>query len=489
MKKIFQDSELEFFEKASFDRNPLHRDDSYARKTQFGQTVVYGMYATLFALGEWLAGRNIRLSTIKGEFKKPLLTGTEYDLTVNESSTRTDITVSRNGTKYLKLRIGPASIKNLPFHWPKSPSFSPRVDAADSVQFPETDTLEIPGTRYSSGWNGGLQPPPLFRLRRDQLPFEQLTAFLWSSYFAGMEVPGRQALFSAFEFNFESAESSADDFQISPLRVELDRRFNRLTIQGTATGIRSLTISSFERPVSVQISLDAIRKSVGTGPSMAGKKVLITGASRGFGAVLAQTFALQGAQIFLNFFQSRQEAEALVQNIAAIGPRPVLIQGNAANPQEWKSVKGEVGAIDFLINNASPVIPAINFKEQSAEDIVSFVSRSLELFLVPCSQLLPQMSPGGTVIQISSVFVTQPEAGFSHYVAAKSAAEAVMRSLAEEYSDLRFLIFRAPRMLTDQTNTVVPIQNMSSPSDVAKVLLDCLDKFEPQKNFQLFVGM
>src|SRR5215470_19780522 len=54
MKKVFEESELEFFEQASFDRNPLHRDDSYARKSQFGQKVVYGMYAALFSLGEWL---------------------------------------------------------------------------------------------------------------------------------------------------------------------------------------------------------------------------------------------------------------------------------------------------------------------------------------------------------------------------------------------------------------------------------------------------
>jgi hypothetical protein len=61
-----------------------------------------------------------------------------------------------------------------------------------------------------------------------------------------------------------------------------------------------------------------------------------------------------------------------------------------------------------------------------------------------------------------------------------------MRSLALEHEHLRFLVFRAPRMLTDQTNTVVPIPNIESPVEVAKTLLDCFDKFAPGENFQLF---
>lgn len=100
MKKIFDEAELEFFEKASFDRNPLHRDNSYARKTQYGQKVVYGIYAALVGLGEWLDGRNVKLSLINGEFKRPLLLNEVYDLNFLEKENATDIIFSKGSTLF-----------------------------------------------------------------------------------------------------------------------------------------------------------------------------------------------------------------------------------------------------------------------------------------------------------------------------------------------------------------------------------------------------
>ena len=118
MQKTFQEAELEFFEKASFDRNPLHRDPFYARRTQFGQKVVYGVYAALAGLGEWLAGRNVRLSRIKGEFKKPLLLDEIYDLNFSENEGATDIIFSRSGAVFLKLQAWHNAFADGPFMWP-----------------------------------------------------------------------------------------------------------------------------------------------------------------------------------------------------------------------------------------------------------------------------------------------------------------------------------------------------------------------------------
>ena len=51
--KFFTQSQIQAFEDFSYDRNPLHIDADYARRSQFGKPVVYGMAGVLAVLGEW----------------------------------------------------------------------------------------------------------------------------------------------------------------------------------------------------------------------------------------------------------------------------------------------------------------------------------------------------------------------------------------------------------------------------------------------------
>jgi NAD(P)-dependent dehydrogenase (short-subunit alcohol dehydrogenase family) len=98
--------------------------------------------------------------------------------------------------------------------------------------------------------------------------------------------------------------------------------------------------------------------------------------------------------------------------------------------------------------------------------------------------VLPTLHAGATVVYVSSAYVGAPQAHFSHYLAAKGAAEGLIRGLAEEFKQLRFILFRPPRMLTDQTNSPFDREPGVSAISVAQTLLTALTVPDPAPGLQ-----
>src|SRR2546421_1377699 len=83
---IITPGQVRAFELLSHDRNGLHRDAVYARSTQFGRPVVYGMCSVLLALAKWSMGRAFQLVSIRGQFRKALFEDERYELQIVESN-------------------------------------------------------------------------------------------------------------------------------------------------------------------------------------------------------------------------------------------------------------------------------------------------------------------------------------------------------------------------------------------------------------------
>ena len=87
-----------------------------------------------------------------------------------------------------------------------------------------------------------------------------------------------------------------------------------------------------------------------------GKKVIITGASRGIGSGIARIFAAHGADIAFNFSSSEGPAKALESELTEMGITARAYKSNAASFEEAESLVAQVledfGGVDVLINNA-----------------------------------------------------------------------------------------------------------------------------------------
>ncbi|MEL7045784.1 MAG: SDR family NAD(P)-dependent oxidoreductase, partial [Pseudomonadota bacterium] len=72
--------------------------------------------------------------------------------------------------------------------------------------------------------------------------------------------------------------------------------------------------------------------------------ILITGGSRGIGRAIAEEFATDGTNVFINYHADDEAAEAAAAAVQAAGGTPHLIKGSVATPEAARAVLGEVAS-------------------------------------------------------------------------------------------------------------------------------------------------
>jgi NAD(P)-dependent dehydrogenase (short-subunit alcohol dehydrogenase family) len=165
------------------------------------------------------------------------------------------------------------------------------------------------------------------------------------------------------------------------------------------------------------------------------KTVVVTGASQGIGAGVAQAFLDRGYNAIAN---SRNITKA---NPFAATESLALVDGDIGHPTTAAAIVdtavSRFGRIDVLINNAGVFIPK-PFTEYTTADFNALVSTTLAGFLyvsqLAAKQMLRQKS--GSIVNISTTLVDQPIAGVGAAVQImmKGALNAVTRALAIEYA-------------------------------------------------------
>ncbi|MCY4150610.1 MAG: SDR family NAD(P)-dependent oxidoreductase [Aestuariivita sp.] len=168
--------------------------------------------------------------------------------------------------------------------------------------------------------------------------------------------------------------------------------------------------------------------------SVAGKSVLITGASRGIGAAAARTFAAAGAQVCL-MARSQDQIDALV---ADIGKTARAVAGDVSvfdDVQAAVSVcLNTFGGIDVLINNAGVISPVSHLIAANVDDWDKAIDINLKGVFYGMRAVLPHMraAGGGTILTVSSGAASHPLEAWSHYCASKAGAAMLTRCLHQE---------------------------------------------------------
>lgn len=169
---------------------------------------------------------------------------------------------------------------------------------------------------------------------------------------------------------------------------------------------------------------------------LTGKVAVVTGASKGIGAAIAERLGKEGASVVVNYASDKAGAERVAKQIEANGGKALVVKADVSQKEDISKLFGETtvrfGRVDILVNNAG----VYEFRPLEAVDEEHFHKQFnlnvLGLLLTTKEAVQHMNGDGGSIINVSSVAAKTPREGGSVYSATKSAVDVVSRTLAQE---------------------------------------------------------
>ncbi|HET8934800.1 MAG TPA: 3-oxoacyl-ACP reductase FabG [Polyangiales bacterium] len=216
------------------------------------------------------------------------------------------------------------------------------------------------------------------------------------------------------------------------------------------------------------------------------KRALVTGASRGIGAAIAERLALAGHRVILNYRGNHAAAEALLAKIVEAGGQAELACFDVADPDAsgramQALVEKDPEPITIVVNNAG-ITQDGPFPGLSAEQWTRVTRTSLDGFFNVTQPLVMPMvrKRWGRIINITSISGLIGHRGQTNYSAAKAGLIGATRSLAQELAKRNITVNAiAPGLIeTDMIKDldaamlkkIVPMQRLGKPSEVAELV-------------------
>lgn len=168
---------------------------------------------------------------------------------------------------------------------------------------------------------------------------------------------------------------------------------------------------------------------------------LVTGGNRGLGKNSALKIAKKGLDVIITYRSNKEEAEAVVNEIKALGQNAVAFQLDTKDIKSFDAfvknvtdhLKKNTGSthIDYLINNAGTALysPITEVTEEQLDDVVDIHFKGV-FFLT--QKFLPFINDGGGIINISSGLARFATPGSSVYGSIKAGVEMLTKYMAKE---------------------------------------------------------
>jgi 3-oxoacyl-[acyl-carrier protein] reductase len=179
-------------------------------------------------------------------------------------------------------------------------------------------------------------------------------------------------------------------------------------------------------------------------PNLKGKVAIVTGASKGIGAAIAEDLAREGASVVVNYSSSPEKADEVVGRIKTNGGSAKAVRADLSKPEEARhlidATLSEFGRADIIVNNAG----VYEFRPLPEVDEAHF-DRMFDLNvkgLIFATQAAVKAfgENGGVVINISSMASLAATPNSSVYSATKAAVDSVTRTLAAELGPKKILV-------------------------------------------------
>lgn len=166
-----------------------------------------------------------------------------------------------------------------------------------------------------------------------------------------------------------------------------------------------------------------------------GKVALVTGASKGLGASIAQALAAEGARVVVNYAGSKDAAEQVVRDIEAAGGTAIAVQANVSRSEDTirlaEAASDAFGKIDILVNNAG-IYEYGSLAQVTPEAFHKIFDIDVLGLLLVTKETVARMNDGGSIVNIGSLASSVNPPGTLLYAAAKHAADGITTVLSSE---------------------------------------------------------
>ncbi|HEY1769735.1 MAG TPA: glucose 1-dehydrogenase [Chthoniobacterales bacterium] len=169
--------------------------------------------------------------------------------------------------------------------------------------------------------------------------------------------------------------------------------------------------------------------------SLRDKVAVVTGASKGIGAGIAQALAAAGASVVVNYASSKSGADKVVDQIATAGGRAVAVAGDISKAAEARGIIDAAlqnfARLDIVVNN-SGVFEMGPLEQITDEHFHRQFNVNVLGLLHVAQAALPHLKQGASIINVSSVVSRVTPPGSAVYTATKGAIDAITGVLARE---------------------------------------------------------
>ncbi len=217
------------------------------------------------------------------------------------------------------------------------------------------------------------------------------------------------------------------------------------------------------------------------------RTAIITGASRGIGAAIAERLSRDGLAVVINYAHGCDQAAALVEKLTAAGGRAVAMRADIADPAAmpalFDAAETAFGGVDVLVNNAG-VMTLTPVAEAEDGLFDRMVAVNLKGVFNGMREAGRTLRDGGRVISISSSVVGLYQPGYALYAATKAGVEAMTHVFAKEVGgrgitvnavapgpvDTPLFTGGKSQELIDRIASSAPFGRLGEPEDIARVV-------------------
>ena len=217
------------------------------------------------------------------------------------------------------------------------------------------------------------------------------------------------------------------------------------------------------------------------------KVAIVTGASRGIGAAVAERLGRDGFSVIVNYSGSVEAADALVRKIQEGGGRALAVKADVSDTRAvremFETTVSKFGGVDVLVNNAG-IMTQSNIADTDDASFDKQIAINLKGTFNTLREGAKRLRSGGRIINFSSSVVGLLQPTYGVYAGTKAAVEAMTSVLAKELRGRNITVNAIapgptatdlflkgkPQAVIDHLTKLAPLERLGQPDDIARAV-------------------